>query len=50
VQDSVPLTRRTRFFFNSITKAYVGVGLVQLVKAGKLDLAAPCRATFQTYP
>lgn len=41
VQDSVPVTRRTRFFLNSITKAFVGVTIMQLVETGKLDLAAP---------
>ncbi|RTQ48814.1 serine hydrolase [Hymenobacter gummosus] len=41
VQDSVPVTRQTRFFLNSITKAFVGVAVVQLVEAGNLDLAAP---------
>ncbi|WP_286130702.1 serine hydrolase [Solirubrum puertoriconensis] len=41
VQDSVPVTRQTRFFLNSITKAFVGVAVMQLVEAGKLDVAAP---------
>jgi CubicO group peptidase (beta-lactamase class C family) len=41
VQDSVPVTTQTRFFLNSITKAFVGVAAMQLVEAGKLDLAAP---------
>jgi len=41
VQDSVPVTRRTLFAINSITKAFVGVAVMQLVEAGKLDLAAP---------
>src|SRR6476661_3533790 len=41
IQDSVPVTVRTRFPINSITKAFVGVAVMQLVEAGKLDLAAP---------
>lgn len=41
LQDSVPVTRQSRFFLNSITKAFVGVAVMQLVEAGKLDLAAP---------
>ena len=42
VQDSVPVTTQTRFFLNSITKAFVGVAAMQLVEAGQLDLAAIC--------
>lgn len=41
VQDSVPVTTQTPFFLNSITKAFVGVAVMQLVEAGKLDLTAP---------
>ena len=41
IQDSIPVTRNTRFSINSITKAFVGVAMMQLVEAGKLDLAAP---------
>ncbi len=41
IQDSVPVTRNTRFTINSITKAFVGVAVMQLVEAGKLDVAAP---------
>ena len=41
LQDSIPVTRTTRFSINSITKAFVGVAAMQLVEAGKLDLAAP---------
>ncbi|GAA4369953.1 hypothetical protein GCM10023185_44060 [Hymenobacter saemangeumensis] len=41
VQDSVPVSPRTRFALNSITKAFVGVAVMQLAEAGKLDLAAP---------
>ncbi|MFD2786941.1 serine hydrolase [Hymenobacter rubripertinctus] len=41
VQDSVPVTTQTPFFLNSITKAFVGVAVMQLVETGQLDLAAP---------
>ncbi|WP_232066261.1 serine hydrolase [Hymenobacter sp. BT18] len=41
IQDSIPVTSRTRFPINSITKAFVGVAVMQLVEAGKVDLAAP---------
>lgn len=41
LQDSIPVSRNTRFSINSITKAFVGVAVMQLVEAGKLDLAAP---------
>lgn len=41
VQDSVPVDDRTLFQTNSITKAFTGVAVMQLVEAGKLDLAAP---------
>lgn len=41
VQDSVPATRRTLFTINSITKAFAGVALMQLVDAGQLELDAP---------
>ena len=41
LQDSIPVDRHTRFPINSITKAFVGVAAMQLVEAGKLDLAAP---------
>ena len=41
VQDSVPVTSRTTFTINSITKAFVGVAAMQLIEEGRLDLAAP---------
>jgi CubicO group peptidase (beta-lactamase class C family) len=39
LQDSVPVTSQTIFQLNSITKAPVGVAVMQLVEAGKLDLS-----------
>lgn len=41
VQDSVAVTDRTVFTINSITKAFVGVAVLQLAEAGKLNLSAP---------
>jgi CubicO group peptidase (beta-lactamase class C family) len=41
IQDAVPVDDRTLFQTNSITKAFTGVAIMQLVEAGKLDLAAP---------
>lgn len=41
LQDSVPVSDKTVFTINSITKAFVGVAIVQLMEAGKLKLDAP---------
>jgi CubicO group peptidase (beta-lactamase class C family) len=41
VQDAVAVTDQTVFVIASITKAFVGVAIMQLVEAGKLDLTAP---------
>ena len=41
LQDSIPVTRNSRFTINSITKAFVGVAVMQLVEADKLDVSAP---------
>jgi CubicO group peptidase (beta-lactamase class C family) len=40
IQDSIPVSNQTLFQVNSITKAFTGVAIMQLVEAGKLDLAA----------
>ncbi|TGE29000.1 serine hydrolase [Hymenobacter metallicola] len=50
LQDSVPVTGRTLFPINSITKAFTGVAIMQLVEAGKLDLAAPVSQYLQDLP
>ena len=50
VQDSVPVTRQTTFTINSITKAFVGVAIMQLVDAGKIDLAAPVSRYVDSLP
>ena len=41
VQDSIPVSDNTVFTINSITKAFTGVAIMQLVEAGKLNLSAP---------
>lgn len=40
VQDSIPVGNKTVFTINSITKAFTGVAILQLVEAGKLNLSA----------
>jgi len=40
VQDSIPVTDKTVFTINSITKAFTGVAVMQLVEAGKLNLSS----------
>lgn len=47
LQDSIPVSNKTVFSINSITKAFTGVAIMQLVEAGKLDLSAPV-ATYLT--
>ncbi|MBE7174336.1 MAG: class A beta-lactamase-related serine hydrolase [Williamsia sp.] len=41
LQDSIPVSDKTVFTINSITKAFTGVAIVQLMEAGKLKLEAP---------
>jgi len=41
VQHSVPVTTKTPFSIASMTKAFTGVAVMQLVEEGKLDLKAP---------
>jgi CubicO group peptidase (beta-lactamase class C family) len=41
LQDSIPVSNQSVFAINSCTKAFTGVALMQLVEAGKVDLAAP---------
>ncbi|MDB5209481.1 MAG: beta-lactamase [Sediminibacterium sp.] len=41
VQDSIPVSDKTVFTINSITKAFTGVAIMQLVEAGKLRLSHP---------
>ncbi len=41
VQDSIPVSDKTVFPVNSITKAFTGVAVMQLVEAGRLKLEDP---------
>ena len=41
IQDSVVVSDKTVFTINSITKAFVGVAILQLVEDGKIKLSAP---------
>ena len=41
LQDSIPVSDRTVFTINSITKAFVGIAIMQLAEEGKLSLTAP---------
>jgi len=41
IEHAVPVTNNTVFQIASITKAFTGVALVQLVEDGRLELAAP---------
>jgi len=41
IQDSIAVTPKTVFTINSITKAFVGVAILQLVEEGKLKLDLP---------
>lgn len=40
VQDSIPVSNKTVFPLNSITKAFTGIAIMQLVEAGKLKLSS----------
>jgi len=39
IQDSIPVTNNTIFTINSMTKAFTGVAIIQLVEEGKLNLS-----------
>ncbi|WP_081675013.1 serine hydrolase [Daejeonella oryzae] len=50
LQDSVPVTENTVFVINSITKAFTGVAIMQLVEAGKLNLSLPVSTYLDDLP
>lgn len=50
VQDSIPVGDQTVFTINSITKAFTGVAIMQLVEAGKLNLSSPVSAYLTGLP
>jgi CubicO group peptidase (beta-lactamase class C family) len=41
VQDSIPVSDKTLFTINSITKAFTGVAILQLMESGKLNISEP---------
>ena len=50
VQDSIPVDSRTLFTINSITKAFTGIAIMQLVEAGKLKLSSPVSSYLNDLP
>ena len=50
MQDHVPVDSRTIFPINSITKAFTGVAVMQLVDSGNLDLDAPVSRYLDNLP
>ena len=41
VQDAIPVSDKSVFTINSVTKAFTGVAILQLMETGKLELSAP---------
>jgi CubicO group peptidase (beta-lactamase class C family) len=50
IELSVPVTDRTVFAINSITKAFTGVAAMQQVAAGRLNLSAPVSTYLDDLP
>ena len=50
IQDSIPVDSLTVFTINSITKAFTGIAIMQLVEAGKLNLSSPVSAYLDNLP
>lgn len=50
VQDSIPVSDKTVFSINSITKAFTGVAILQLMEAGKLQLDSPVSEYLDNLP
>lgn len=50
LETAKPVTERTVFGINSISKAFTGVAAMQLVEAGKLDLDASVREYLEELP
>ncbi|RPD50671.1 serine hydrolase [Paracnuella aquatica] len=50
LQDSIAVSNRTVFNLNSITKAFVGVAMLQLAEQGKLRLSAPIATYLNDLP
>jgi CubicO group peptidase (beta-lactamase class C family) len=50
IEFAVPVNKNTIFPVNSMTKAFTGVAVMQLVEAGKLDLEAPLSRYLDSLP
>jgi CubicO group peptidase (beta-lactamase class C family) len=50
VEYNIPVTSKSLFPVNSITKAFTGVALMELVEEGKLDLTAPVSRYLDSLP
>lgn len=50
IQDSIAVSNNTVFTINSITKAFTGIAILQLVEAGKLNLALPVSTYLSDLP
>ncbi|MCW3080960.1 serine hydrolase domain-containing protein [Segetibacter sp.] len=50
VQDSIAVTDNTLFTINSITKAFIGVAIMQLVEQGILHLSSPISTLLSDLP
>ena len=50
IQDSIAVNNHTVFNINSITKAFTGIAILQLVEAGKLNLSYPVSAYLPDLP
>ncbi|RNI27811.1 serine hydrolase [Rufibacter immobilis] len=50
LEFATPVTSKTVFTFNSITKVFTGVALMQLIEQGKLDMNAPVSTYLDNLP
>lgn len=50
VQDSIAVSDKTVFSINSITKAFVGVAILQLAEKGSLSVSAPVSTYLDSLP
>ncbi|MGF7081086.1 serine hydrolase domain-containing protein [Mucilaginibacter sp. UYCu711] len=50
IENAVPVTSQTLFPVHSITKAFVGVAIMQLIEAGKINLDAPVSRYLDSLP
>jgi CubicO group peptidase (beta-lactamase class C family) len=50
IEAKIPVSEKTRFQINSISKAFAGVAAMQLVEAGKLNLDAPITSYLDGLP